>query len=157
MQPGPAEEDLVRTTPFETPRRGDQRWIFDAACLSEPLEPAHKVEILKQRYRAKPGDSLVDRAAHEDSRVAVIEPNEPYQSAKSRKPSAEGRITVENESKIPTNDLWIRREHIANLVQCSGQQSAVGVQEQQYFATRFLRANTDRSPATGGETTVCTL
>src|SRR5262249_40138323 len=106
-----------------------------------------KVEILKQRYWAKPADSLVDRAAHEDSRVAVIEPNEPYQSAKSRKPSAEGRITIENDAKIPTDDLWIRRDHIANLVQCSGQQSLEGVQEQQYLARSCLRADTDRRSA----------
>jgi len=56
--------------------------------------------------------------------------------------------TIVPEPPRPTDDLWIRREDLANLIQCSGRQSAVGVKEQQYLATRFARADTDCRSAT---------
>jgi hypothetical protein len=62
---------------------------------------------------------------------------------------AERRVAVEDEAKIPTNNVRIGREHFANPIQCSGEQRAVRVKEEQHLATRRRRTDADPLPATG--------
>src|SRR5262249_13093209 len=140
--------DLQRATRLEAARRGDQGWIRNTVRPSEPLEPAHKVEILHQRYGAKSADRFIDPATNENPGVTVIHPDRPYPHADPGEPSAEGCVAIENEPKIATDDLRFSREHLVNLVQRSWQQSTISVKEQQHLAVRGPCACRERNTPT---------
>src|SRR5215471_5020331 len=149
MYPDQPAKDLDGMASRETPRRGDERRIRDAAGAAKPLEAADKVPIFHQRYRAKSAEHLVDPAANKDPRVAVIEPEQPDPRAKPGQPLAEFAVTVKDETKISAHDVRVRRQHLVYPSECAAHHRAVGVQKEQYVAASRLGAERHPGAAAG--------
>ena len=100
MNPQPAGDDRHGMAAAKLARRGDQRRVLDAHGRTRPLEPADKVIVFHKRVRANPTERFIDRAAHEDSRISVVETAPPDPRVEAGQPTAERVAAVEDNSPL---------------------------------------------------------
>src|SRR5262249_15831548 len=123
--------------------------LCDAAGAAGALEAAHEIEILHERDRPHAADRLVDRAAHEDARIAVVEAEPARLRIDPGEPAAEAAFAVKDDAKIAAAKAGIGRERRRDARQAAGRQNAIGVKEEEDLAAALRHAMAELRAAAG--------